>query len=173
MNKETIDYKFELKRFDSNSFIKETYFISPRSEKILMEHNLKESQEIYNKKDRFVVDLRIGTIFILDKNKIKSSDESKGCIVLQMDSLSTYNGYITNYQYELAKKICDILNVDDSILLDVIKELPKHTWESSLVFYIPNKDPKYRPHLKRCSLSDYIELQQLPTLVSEARSEIG
>lgn len=163
-----MDYKFELKRFDSNSFIKETYFISPRAEKILMEHNLKESQEFYNKTERFVVDLRIGTVFILDKNKIKSSwckflnwdegsDEYKRCIVLQIDSLSTYNGYITNYQYELAKKICDILNVDDSILLDVIKELPKHIWESSLVFYIPNKDPKYIPHLKRCSLSDYIE----------------
>lgn len=113
-----MDIELELNNFMANHFIMSTHFISPRAEKILFKENIKECDKKFKSKDRFVVDLRMGVLYVLDRNL-------KECIVLEMSSPPTYNGHITNYQYELAKKICDILNFDGELKLDVIEKLNK------------------------------------------------
>lgn len=116
-------------------FVKDKIFISPRIEDILMTHNLKESKKICkNKKIRFVPDLRIGTLYIIDKAQtnmewtfdFKLEDRINHGIIISMYSFNTYNGYITNYQYEIAKCICDILNENpnQNTLIEILEFLP-------------------------------------------------
>lgn len=158
MMKMTLNEKDKLKLL---SFKKNQIFISPRIEDILMKHNLKESKKICkDKKVRFVPDLRIGALYIIDKGQTNMEwtfeyeleNRRNHNILINMYSFNTYNGYITNYQYELAKCICDILNENPHQntlieILDILKELvyPARTYT---YMKLPESDRRKRYNLK-------------------------
>lgn len=91
-----------------------------RVEKIMMDYNLKECENNFKKGDRYIVDLRIGELFIIDSDGIDDASDILGSeidwnkyhkdhVIKHMYN-NTYNGYVNNYQYESYVKLCDELN---------------------------------------------------------------